>query len=64
MQEGCDVELIAMGAGANNQAVKSLIKARAFAAPIGWDLSFKAGFIDLEINGETKSAICYRIIKT
>lgn len=49
IQEGKDVELLAVGAGANNQAIKAYCIARGFAAPAGMDLLLKGGFTDVFI---------------
>lgn len=49
IQEGKDVELLAVGAGANNQAIKAAAIARGFAAPAGMDLLVKPGFVDVNI---------------
>lgn len=62
LQEGADVELVAMGAGAVNQALKSVIKARGFAAPAGMDLLMRPGFRDVEMDGKVKSVVCIHIV--
>ena len=49
--------------GAVNQAVKALIKARAYAAPTGVDFVFKPGFRDIEMDGKVKSVISIRFIE-
>jgi stage V sporulation protein S len=64
IREGNDVELLAMGAGAVNQAIKSVIKARGFAAPSGIDLLVRPGFTDVEVNGVIKSAVCLHIVRS
>jgi len=62
IREGKDVRLLAMGAGAVNQAIKAAIKARGFAAPSGVDLVIKPGFVDVEVDGKTKSAISLELV--
>jgi len=57
MQEGRVVSLLAMGAGAVNQAVKAICIARGMAAPQGWNLSFVPGFVDEMVGGVQKTAI-------
>ena len=57
MQEGKDVETLSIGAGAVNQAIKAITIARGIAAPMGWDLTMRPGFVDLLIGNETKTAI-------
>lgn len=57
MQEGKDVELLAVGAGAVNQAVKAVAIARGYISPQGVDITIKPGFEDVEIEGKKKTAI-------
>ena len=47
----------AIGAGALNQAVKSIAIARGFVAPGGIDLVCVPAFTDIEIDGEERTAI-------
>ena len=62
LQEGKKVELLAVGAGACNQAVKAVAVARGYVSPQGIDLTVKPGFEDVEIEGEKKTAIKLIII--
>lgn len=57
MQEGKDVELLAVGAGAVNQAVKAVAIARGYISPQGVDITVKPGFEDVEIEGKKKTAV-------
>ena len=57
IQEGADVVLTAIGAGAVNQMMKSIIIGRGMAATSGMDLYFIAGFADEMIGTERKTAI-------
>lgn len=57
MQEGKDVELLAVGAGAVNQAVKAVAIARGYVSPQGVDITVKPGFEDVEIEGKKKTAV-------
>jgi len=57
MQEGKDVELLAVGAGAINQAVKAVAIARGYVSPQGVDITIKPGFEDVEIEGNKKTAV-------
>ncbi|MFW6006547.1 MAG: stage V sporulation protein S [Halanaerobiales bacterium] len=50
-------ELHAIGAGALNQAIKAVAIARGYVAPGGVDLVCIPAFIDIEINGEERTAI-------
>ena len=61
MNEGHNVTLIAMGAGAVNQAVKAIAIARGMAAPQGWDLYCVPGFSDENVDGVHKTAVVFRI---
>ena len=51
------VELRAIGAGAVNQAVKAIAIARGYVAPSGMNLVVTPGFLDVEIDGEERTAI-------
>jgi stage V sporulation protein S len=51
----------AVGAGAVNQAVKAIAIARGYTAPRGIDLACVPGFASVESNGDTISAIVFRI---
>ena len=62
LQEGQDVTLLAMGAGAVNQAVKAICIARGMAAPHGRNLSTIPGFVDEQVGGERKTAIRFFIV--
>ena len=50
-------EIQAIGAGALNQAVKAIAIARGFVAPQGIDLIVIPAFIDIEVDGEERTAI-------
>lgn len=51
------IEIIAVGAGANNQCVKGLIMARRFISSTGADYAFKPAFETLDIDGKEVTAI-------
>ena len=51
------VEMQAIGAGAINQAIKSVAIARGYVAPTGKDLIVVPAFSDILIEGEEKTAI-------
>jgi len=61
MNEGAVVSLVAMGAGAVNQAVKAIAIARGMAAPQGWNLFCIPGFSDENVDGVTKTAIVFHV---
>ena len=46
-----------VGAGALNQGVKAIAIARGFLAPSGKDLICTPAFLDIQINGEDRTAI-------
>ena len=51
------VEVQAVGAGAANQAIKSIAIARGYLAPIGIDLVCIPAFASIEIAGEERTAM-------
>ena len=57
LRERGDAEIQAIGAGALNQAIKSVAIARGFVAPVGIDLVCVPAFTDIEIEGEERTAI-------
>ena len=57
LREQGRAELQAIGAGAVNQSVKAIAIARGFVAPSGIDLVTIPAFIDIEIDGEERTAI-------
>ena len=57
------VELHAVGAGAVNQAVKSIIIARYYVSTSGLDLYVIPGFVTIDIEGEERTGIKFIIKK-
>ncbi len=57
IREQGEVEVQAVGAGAANQAIKSVAIARGYLAPMGIDLICTPSFASVEINGEARTAI-------
>ena len=57
MREKGGAEIQAIGAGALNQAIKSVAIARGFVAPGGIDLVCVPAFTDIQIEGEERKAI-------
>ena len=57
IREQGSVEIQAIGAGALNQAVKSIAIARGFVAPSGKSLVCIPAFTDINIDGEERTAI-------
>ena len=57
MREKGGKEIQAIGAGALNQAIKSVAIARGFVAPGGIDLVCVPAFTDIQIEGEERTAI-------
>ena len=51
------MEIQAIGAGAINQAIKSVAIARGFIAPSGKDIVCIPAFTDIQIDGEERTAI-------
>lgn len=57
IREHGKAELQTIGAGALNQAIKAVAIARGFVAPSGINLICIPAFIDVEIDGEERTAI-------
>ena len=57
IREHQEAEMQTVGAGALNQAVKAIAISRGFLAPSGIDLVCWPSFIDIEINGNERTAI-------
>jgi len=57
IREQGKAEMQTIGAGALNQAVKSIAIARGFLAPSGIDLICRPAFVDVEIDGNERTAI-------
>ena len=57
IREKGSVEIQAIGAGAVNQAIKSIAIARGYLAPTGADLVCVPAFANVEIEGAEKTAI-------
>lgn len=57
IREKGKAEMQAIGAGALNQAIKAVAIARGFVAPSGINLVCIPAFVDVEINGEERTAI-------
>jgi stage V sporulation protein S len=61
IKDGVPVEIQSVGAGAVNQAVKAIAIARGFLAPIGIEVVAIPSFADIDINGETRTAIRFSV---
>jgi stage V sporulation protein S len=57
LRENSVAHLQAVGAGAVNQAVKAIAITRGFVAPNGIDLVVIPAFVEVTIDGETRTAI-------
>ncbi len=57
VKDGLPVEIQSVGAGAVNQAVKAIAIARGFLIPSGVDVLCAPSFQDIEIDGESRTAI-------
>ena len=57
IRESGKAEIQTIGAGALNQAIKSIAIARGFLAPGGVDLVCYPAFIDIEVEGNERTAI-------
>ena len=61
VREQGTVEMQAIGAGAVNQSMKAIAIARGYLAPAGIDLIAVPAFIEVEIEGQQKTAIRFRV---
>lgn len=57
VKDGVPVNIQSVGAGAVNQAIKAIAIARGFLIPTGLDISCAPTFSDIEISGESRTAI-------
>ena len=55
------VQLDAVGAGAVNVTVKAIVIARGFMQPVGVDLICVPSFIDIETEGEERTAVRFLV---
>lgn len=61
IKEEGEVELQGIGAGAVNQATKAIAIARGYVASNGYDLVSIPAFVDVEIDGEERTAIRFTV---
>lgn len=61
IKDGNPVRIQSIGAGAVNQAVKAIAIARGYLAPSGIDVACVPSFVELEINGETRTGIRFAV---
>ena len=54
-------DIQAIGAGATNQATKAIIISRGFFAPRGIELLVIPSFLEVDVDGETRTAIRFAI---
>lgn len=57
LREKGGVEIQAVGAGALNQAIKAVAIARSFVAPSGLDIVCIPAFVDIQIDGQERTAV-------
>lgn len=63
IRENSSAEVQSVGAGATNQAIKAVAIARGYLAPSGVDIVCVPGFVNVDVGGESRTAIRL-IIKT
>ena len=61
VRENGSAEMQAVGAGAVNQAMKAIAIARGYMAPAGINLVAIPSFVEIEIEGQEKTAIHFRV---
>ena len=57
VKDGVPVNIQSVGAGAVNQAIKAVAIARGFLIPAGYDISCAPTFSDIDIDGQSRTAI-------
>lgn len=57
VKDGVPCQMQAVGAGAVNQAIKAVAIARGFLIPTGTDISCAPTFADIEIAGQSRTAV-------
>lgn len=57
MRENNSAEVQSVGAGATNQAIKAVAIARGYLAPSGMDIVCVPGFANIEVAGDSRTAI-------
>lgn len=57
IRDGKSLEIQSVGAGASNQAIKSIAVARGYLAPAGVDLICIPAFTNVNIDGDDRTAI-------
>ena len=57
VREKTMAEIQSVGAGATNQAIKSIAIARGYLAPSGIDIVCVPGFANVDVGGETRTAM-------
>lgn len=57
IKENEKVEIQIIGAGALNQAMKAIVVARGYIAPMGVDLICKPAFTTVEVEGENRTGM-------
>lgn len=62
VKDGVPVNIQSVGAGAVNQAIKAVAIARGFLIPSGYDISCSPTFSDIEIDGQSRTAIRISIL--
>ena len=61
IKDGLYVDIQSVGAGAVNQAVKAIAISRGFLAPIGIEIVCSPSFAEIDIKGEVRTAIRFRV---
>jgi len=61
IREEKKAELQAVGAGAVNQTIKAIAISRGYVAPNGMDLIMIPAFVEIEIDGEERTAIKFLV---
>jgi len=61
IKDGISVDIQSVGAGAVNQAVKAIAISRGFLAPVGIEIVCCPSFADIDIKGQKRTAIRFKV---
>lgn len=64
IKEGAEqIEIITIGGGATNQAIKAVAIARGFLEPAKLDVTVVPSFTEVDVQGEKRTGLCLKVLK-